>query len=472
MSQQAVDTAHGDQSVWATLREAVRGSHLDYTTAPIGRAVVLLAVPMVLEMMMESVFAVADIFFVARLGADAVATVGLTESLMFTVYAMAIGISIGAAATVARRIGEKDPDRAAGAAVQAIILGLGVAVVLGLVGASFGPQLIAAMGASDSVLATGSTFSRVMLGGCGTVTLLFLINAIFRGAGDAAIAMRVLWFANTINIVLGPCLIFGLGPFPQMGVTGAATATTIGRGCGVLYQLYHLTRPGGRLQIGKKHLALDVPAMRSILRISGTATFQNFVGTASWTGLIKILSGFGSAAVAGNTIGIRIVLFALLPSFGVSNAAATLVGQNLGAGRPDRAEAAAWKAGLYNTMCLGGVGIAFLVFAPLLISIFTSDPEVAQYGIRCLRIVAGGFFFYGYGMVLTQAFNGAGDTRTPTWINLACLWLWELPLAWALAHPAGLGPTGVFVAVSVAFSTLALVSAWLFSKGTWKTKQV
>ncbi len=378
MSEQVVD-AHGDPSVWATLREAVRGSHLDYTTAPIGRAVIVLAVPMVLEMLMESVFAVADIFFVGRLGADAVATVGLTESLMFTVYAMAIGISIGAAATVARRIGEKDPDRAAGAAVQAIILGLGVAVVLGVVGAFFGPQLIAAMGASDSVLATGSTFSRVMLGGCGTVTLLFLINAIFRGAGDAAIAMRVLWFANTINIVLGPCLIFGLGPFPQMGVTGAATATTIGRGCGVLYQLYHLTRPGGRLRISRKHLALDVPAMRSILRISGTATFQNFVGTASWTGLIKILSGFGSAAVAGNTIGIRIVLFALLPSFGVSNAAATLVGQNLGAGRPDRAEAAAWKAGHYNTMCLGSVGIVFLVFAPLLISIFTSDPEVAQY---------------------------------------------------------------------------------------------
>ncbi len=461
-----------DQGIWATLKEAVRGSHLDYTEAPIGRAVILLAVPMVLEMLMESVFAVVDIFFVGRLGADAVATVGLTESLMFTVYALAIGISIGASATVARRIGEKDPHRAAVAAVQAIWLGLGVAVILGAIGAAFGPNLIAAMGASDAVLATGSTFSRVMLGGCGTVTLLFLINAIFRGAGDAAIAMRVLWFANTINVILGPCLIFGLGPFPEMGVTGAATATTIGRGCGVLYQLYHLTRPGGRLQITRAHLAADPEAMRSILRISGTATFQNFVGTASWMGLIRILSGFGSAAVAGNTIGIRIVLFALLPSFGVSNAAATLVGQNLGAGRPDRAEAAAWKAGLYNTICLGTVGVFFLLFAPLLISIFTTDPEVVPYGVRCLRIVAAGFFFYGYGMVLTQAFNGAGDTRTPTWINLFCLWLWEIPLAWVLAYPVGLGPTGVFIAVSVAFSTLALVSAWMFSKGTWKTKQV
>jgi putative MATE family efflux protein len=460
------------QSVWSTLKEAVRGSHLDYTEAPIGRAVILLAVPMVLEMLMESVFAVADIFFVGRLGADAVATVGLTESLMFVVYALAIGVAIGASATVARRIGEKDPDRAATAAVQAIILGGAVAVILGTIGAVFGPQLIRAMGASDAVLATGSTFSRVMLGGCGTVTLLFLINSVFRGAGDAAIAMRVLWFANTINIVLGPCLIFGLGPFPEMGVTGAATATTIGRGCGVLYQVFHLTRPGGRLQVTRKHWRVEAETMRSILRISGTATFQNFVNTASWMGLIKILSGFGSAAVAGNTIGIRIVLFALLPSFGVSNAAATLVGQNLGAGRPDRAEEAAWKAGLYNTMCLGVVGVLFLVFAPFLIGIFTSDAEVAPYGVRCLRIVAAGFFFYGYGMVLTQAFNGAGDTRTPTWINLFCLWLWEIPLAWTLAYPAGLGPTGVFVAVSVAFSTLALVSAWIFSKGAWKTKRV
>ncbi|HEY6508932.1 MAG TPA: MATE family efflux transporter, partial [Vicinamibacterales bacterium] len=281
-----------DQGIWSTLKEAVRGSHLDYTEAPIGRAVILLAVPMVIEMLMESVFAVVDIFFVGRLGADAVATVGLTESLMFTVYALAIGISIGASATVARRIGEKDPHRAAIAAVQAIWLGVGAAIALGAVGALFGPNLIAAMGASDAVLATGSAFSRVMLGGCGTVTLLFLINAIFRGAGDAAIAMRVLWFANSINVVLGPCLIFGLGPFPELGVTGAAIATTIGRGCGVLYQLYHLTRPGGRVQITRAHLRLDADSMRSILRISGTATFQNFVGTASWMGLVRIVSGF------------------------------------------------------------------------------------------------------------------------------------------------------------------------------------
>jgi len=461
-----------EPSLWSTVKEAVRGSHQDFTEGPIGRAVVLLAVPMVLEMLMESVFAVVDIFFVGRLGASAVATVGLTESLMVTVYALAIGLSIGAAATVARRIGEKDPERAALTAVQAIILGIGMAAIIGAIGVLFGPQLLRLMGATDDVLSIGSTFPRVMVGGSGTVLLLFLINAVFRGAGDAAIAMRVLWFANIINMTLGPCLIFGLGPFPEMGVTGAALGTTIGRGCGVIYQLYYLTRPGGRLRVRRRHLRLDPATMRSILHICGTATFQNFIATASWMGIVRIISGFGSAAVAGNTIGIRIILFALLPSFGVSNAAATLVGQNLGAGKPDRAEAAAWRAGLYNTICLGAMSLVFLIFAPGLIGIFTGDPEVAGYGVRALRIIAVGFAFSGYGMVLTQAFNGAGDTRTPTWINLVVLWLWEIPLAWLLAHPAGFGPTGAFIAVSIAFFTLAGVSSWLFAKGGWKHHRV
>jgi putative MATE family efflux protein len=459
-------------SVWATLTEAVRGSQQDYTTAPIGRAVILLAVPMVLEMMMESVFVVADVFFVGRLGADAVATVGITESLMTIMYALAIGLSIGGSATVARRIGEKDSEGAARSAVQSIILGLVAAVAFGAIGALFGPNLIAMMGASPEVLRTGSGFSRVMLGGSGTVVLLFLINAAFRGAGDAAIAMRVLWFANAINIILGPCLIFGLGPFPELGVMGASIGTTIGRGSGVLFQLYHLTRPGGRLEVHARHMKFDLTVMRTILRISGNATFQNFVSTASWMGLVRILTGFGSAAVAGNTIGIRILLFAILPSLGVSNAAATLVGQNLGAGKPDRAEAAAWKAGLYNTLCLGAVGVVFFLFAPFIISFFTTDPEVTRYGVSCLRIVSAGFLFFGYAMVLTAAFNGAGDTRTPTLIALACLWAWEIPLAWVLAHPLGFGPKGVFIAASVAFSTMSLASAWLFSKGTWKTGRV
>lgn len=459
-------------SLWSTVKEAVRGSHQDYTEAPIGRAVVLLAVPMVLEMMMESVFVVADVFFVGRLGPDAVATVGITESLMTIMYALAIGLSIGAAATVARRVGEKDLDSAGRSAVQSVLMGLGAAAIFGTIGILFGSQLLGLMGASDDVLKTGSTFARVMLGGSGTVVLLFLINAVFRGAGDAAIAMRVLWFANAINIILGPCLIFGIGPFPELGVTGAAVGTTIGRGSGVLYQLFHLSRRGGRLQIRRSHLRFDFHVMRTILRISGTATFQNFIGTASWMGLVRILTGFGSAAVAGNTIGIRIILFALLPSFGVSNAAATLVGQNLGANKPERAEAAAWKAGLYNTICLGTVGAIFLLLAPQIVSFFTTDPEVALYAARCLRIVSAGFLFYGYAMVLTASFNGAGDTRTPTLINLVCMWLWEIPLAWVLAHPLGFGPTGVFIAVSVAFSTMAFVAAWLFSRGTWKTKQI
>jgi putative MATE family efflux protein len=427
---------------------------------------------MVLEMLMESVFVVADVFFVGRLGPDAVATVGITESLMTLMYALAIGLSIGAAAVVSRRIGEKDREGAARAAIQSILLGLFVAGLAAILGATFGPRLLRVMGASDEVIRIGSDFARVMLGGSGTVLMLFLINAVFRGAGDAAIAMRVLWFANAINIALGPCLVFGLGPFPELGVTGAAVGTTIGRGSGVLYQLYLLARRGGRIEIRASHLRLDIGVMRSILRISGTATFQNFVGMASWMGLVRILTGFGSAAVAGNTIGIRIILFALLPSFGVSNAAATLVGQNLGAGKPDRAEAAAWRAGMYNTICLSIVGAVFLLFAPQLIRFFTDDPEVARYGVRCLRIVSAGFLFYGYAMVLTAAFNGAGDTRTPTLINIACLWLWEIPLAWALAYPLALGPTGVFVAVSVAFSTMAFVAAWLFSRGTWKAKRV
>jgi putative MATE family efflux protein len=457
---------------WSTLREAIHGSRQDYTEGSLDRAIVLLAVPMVLEMCMESVFAVADVFFVGRLGANAVATVGVTESLMTVLYALAVGLSIGATATVARRIGEKDPERAASAAVQSIALGLLVAAPIGAAGATFAPDLLRLMGASEDVVRTGAGFTRILLGASGTVLLLFLINAIFRGAGDAAIAMRVLWFANSINILLGPCLIFGLGPFPELGVTGAAVATSIGRGSGVVYQLVHLVRGKGRIVIRARHLRLDPHSMAGILRLSGVAVFQNFIATASWIGIIRILAGFGSAALAGNTIGIRIIMFALLPSWGMSNAAATLVGQNLGAGKPERAEQAAWRAGFFNTLFLSGVGLAFLFFAPVLIDAFTNDPEVVPYGVRCLRIVAAGFVFYAYGMVLTAAFNGAGDTRTPTLIYLFCFWLWEIPLAWVLAQPAGLGPTGVFIAVAVAFSTMAVVSARVFRQGSWKTKRV
>ncbi len=459
-------------SFWETLREALRGSDQDFTDGPIGRAVVLLAVPMMLEMAMESIFAVTDVYFVGRLGADAVATVGITESLMTVLYAVAMGLAIGASATIARRIGEKDPRGAARAAVQSIALGIICGIAIGVTGALFAPQLLRLMGASDVVVDTGAAFTRVMLGFSGTVMMLYLVNAIFRGAGDAAIAMRVLWFANALNIVLGPCLIFGLGPFPALGVEGAAIATSIGRGCGVLYQLYYLATGRSRIIVRAADLRLDPSVMNGILRLSGVGMFQNFIGTSSWIGLIRILTGFGSAAVAGNTIGIRIIIFALLPPFGIANAAATLVGQNLGAGKPDRAEAAVWRAGLYATVLLSSIGLMFLLFAPPLVRLFSSDADVIPHGVRCLRIISLGFVFYGYGYVLTQAFNGAGDTRTPTLLNLGCLWLLELPLAWLLAHPGGMGPSGVFTSVSIAFSALAIVSAVIFRRGEWKTERV
>jgi putative MATE family efflux protein len=461
------------QSLWSTLREAVRGSTADFTTIPIGRAVLLLAIPMVLEMLMESVFAVADVFFVGHLHlTDAISTVGFTESVMTIVYAVAIGLSVGAAATVARRIGEGNQDGAARAAVQSIIMGLGVGAIVGLTGILFAPSLLRMMGADEGVVSTGTSFARVMIGASGGVSLLFMINAIFRGAGDAAIAMRVLWIANAINMTLGPCLIFGIGPFPRMGVTGAAIGTSVGRWTGVAIQIYCLTRPDGRIRIRRPHLRFDPAVMRRIVSISGTATFQNFVGTASYMGLVRIISAFGSAAIAGNTIGIRIFLFALLPSWGISNAAVTLVGQNLGAGQPERAEASAWKICVYNTVCLVSIGVIFVLFAPLIISAFTDDGEVAAHAIHCLRIVSAGFLFYGYGMALTAAFNGAGDTRTPTLINVVSLWLLEIPLAWVLANPLGFGPTGAFIALSVGFSTMCFLSVWTFRKGNWKTRRV
>jgi putative MATE family efflux protein len=427
---------------------------------------------MVLEMMMESVFAVVDIFWVSHLGTDAAATVGLTESLLTLIYALAIGLSIGAMAMVARRIGEKNPDGAARAAVQAIALAALVSLVIGLAATPFAPKLLAVMGGSPWVVEHGSAFTRVMLAGNMTVVMLFMINAIFRGAGDAAIAMRTLWLANWINIILGPCLIFGLGPFPKLGIVGAAIATNIGRGTGALYALSRLWRAGGRFDIRRQHLRIDFSIMWRMIRLSATGTFQVFIGMASWIGLVRIISSFGSDAVAGYTFGIRVILFALLPSWGMANAAATMVGQALGAGDPDRAERAVWKAGFYNMIFLGIVGLLFIFFAPQIIGFYTSDPHVAQYGIDCLRIVAYGFLFYAYGMVLGQSFNGAGDTWTPTIINLFVFWLWEIPLAYMLSVVLKMGPRGVFIAMMIAFSTLAVVSGAVFRLGRWKRKVV
>ena len=427
--------------------QAIRGTHItyDYTEGDIGHSIMLLAVPMVLEMLMESVFAVVDVFFVARLGPEAVAAVAITESLMTLIYTLAIG------------------------------LGIIVSAVVGVAGAAFAPDLLAIMGASSAVVEKGVEFTRMMLAGNASVMLLFLLNSVFRGAGDAVIAMRVLWLANAINILLGPCLIFGLGPFPELGVTGAAVATTIGRGTGALYAFSRLLRPGARLRLTRRNLRLEPSVMLGLIRLSGTATFQVFIGMASWIGLVRILAGFGDPALAGNAIGLRIIMFALLPSWGLSNAAATMVGQALGAGKPERAERAVWRASFYNMCFLGAVGLFFVVFADQIVSVFTqaaAGPEVHRYGSEALRIIACGFLFYACGMVITQSFNGAGDTWTPTIINLFVFWLWEIPLAYVLAFNFGLGPRGVFLAITIAFSTLALVSAYLFRKGRWKTKVV
>jgi len=468
----AAPAAAQGESIWGAVREALRGSRRSYTEGPIGRAILILAIPMVLEMMMESVFVVCDVFFVSKLGPDAVATVGLTESLLAIVYTIGMGLSIGVTATVARRTGEHDSEGASRTAVQGIALGLFVSVVLGVLGAIFAPSLLRLMGASPEVLATGSRFTRVMLGGSASILLLFLINGIFRGAGDAQLSMRTLWLANAINIALGPCLIFGLGPFPRLGVTGAAIATTIGRTTGVLFGMSQFFRRSGRVHIHRRHLMVDPGLMAKLLRLSGSGMFQVLIGTASWIGLVRILAGFGSTALAGYTIAIRIVLFALLPSWGMGNAAATMVGQALGAGKPDRAEQAVWRAAFYNLCFLGVVGVIFVFGARGIVHLFTSDPAVAEYASTGLRVIAIGFVLYAYGMVLSQSFNGAGDTWTPTWLGFFSFWLFEIPLAYVLAVHLRLGPLGVFTAIPIAFSAYAIAALVMFRRGGWKAKVV
>jgi len=465
-------SARAEPSAWATIKEALEGSHRgEFTEGPIGRAILLLAVPMVLELVLESLFAVVDVFFVSRLGPDAIAVVGLTESMITIVYAVAIGLSVGAMATVARRVGERDHDGAARAGVQAIVLGILTSAPIAFAGVVFGPSLLSLMGASPDVLQHAS-FTRIMLGGNVVIVLLFLINAVFRGAGDAAVAMRVLWIASGINILLDPCFIFGLGPFPQLGVTGAAVATTTGRGIGVLVQIFVLARGRGRVVIRPQHIRFDPAVLMAMLRLSSSAVFQVLVATTSWVGVVRIVATFGSVAVASCTIAIRIVIFALLPSWGLSNAAATLVGQNLGASKPDRAEASVWQAAYFNMLFLAILGVLFVAFAPAIVSIFTNDPTVAPVAVSGLRIISAGFPFYAYGYVLTQAFNGAGDTMTPTWINIGCLWCGEIPLAYVLGRSFGMGPAGAFWAVAIAFTVMSLIAAVLFRTGRWKTKRV
>jgi putative MATE family efflux protein len=453
------------------LKEALFGSHHDFTEGDLNRAIVLLAIPMILEMAMESLFGVVDVFFVSRLGPDAVATVGLTESLLTLVFGVAIGLSMATTAFVARRIGEKDPAGAAETSFQAILLGLLISAVVAVIGILRARALLHVMGSTPAVEAN-ARYTQVMLGGSAVIFLLFLINAIFRGAGDAALAMRALWIANGFNLILDPCLINGWGPFPRLGVLGAAVATTTGRGIGVLFQLWAISSGANRIVIRRQQMRLNLPVMWNLLRVASTGIVQFLVAMASWVALIRIVSSFGSAVVAGYTIAVRLLVFAILPSWGLSNAAATLVGQNLGAKKPERAEKSVYRTGFYNMIYMGLVSIAFVFFPGVLVAIFTHDPAVSSPAISCLAIFGLAFTSYAWGMVLMQAFNGAGDTMTPTLINLLAFWACQIPLAYWLAIHLGWGPRGAFMAVPIADLVFTIAALAVFRRGTWKQQKI
>jgi putative MATE family efflux protein len=454
-------------------RKAVKGEEENFTEGSINRAIFLLSIPMILEMAMESVFAVVDIFFVSRLNnSDAVAVIGLTESMLALVYSLAWGVSMGATALVARRVGEKDPDGAAVAAVQAIWVGVASSLLITVAGLFFYKDLLLLMGATPSVIEIGSGFTFWMLTGNISIMMLFLINGIFRGAGNAAIAMRSLWLANLINMALDPLLIFGIGFFPELGVEGAAIATNIGRGLGVVFQLYYLFSNKSIVKLHKNNIKLDWKIIVQVLKVSAGSTGQFLISSASWVFLARIISHFGSAAMAGYTIAIRVIVFTILPSWGLANASATLVGQNLGAGQPERAEKSVWKTGFYNMVFLGFVMILFLLLSAPILRFFTNDAQVIDYGTRCLQIVAFGYLFYGYGMVITQSFNGAGDTRTPIYLNFFGFWCFQIPLAYLLAIQFNFGPDGVYAAIAIAESAIAVAGIILFRRGKWKLVKV
>ncbi|MCD4725212.1 MAG: MATE family efflux transporter [Bacteroidales bacterium] len=452
--------------------ESITGTEQDFTSGKLGRAILLLSVPMVLEMVMESIFAIVDIFFVSKLGPDAVATVGITESLITIVYAIAVGLSMATTALVARRIGEKRPEKAAEVAFQAIITGLVISFMIAWVGWFFAPELLMLMGISHEMAQDMSGYTAWMIGGNTVIMMLFIINAVFRSAGDAAISLRVLLVANTLNIFLDPCLIFGIGPFPELGITGAAIATNIGRGIAVVYQLYLLFGKKHRIKLSRASIKVDFRIIREIIRISAGGIMQTLIATSSWIGMVRILSVFGNEVLAGYTIAIRLIIFALLPSWGVSNAAATLVGQNLGAGKPERAERAVWFTGLVNVILLGSIGVFFVFWPGFFMSIFIQDNNVVEYGSVALRIISYGFLAYGLGMVMIQSFNGAGDTSTPTWINFFCFWMLEIPLAYSLSLTMGFGEDGVFYAILSAETVMTILAVILFMRGKWKLKKV
>ena len=460
-------------NIFSLIRQSLNGELLDYTQGSIRKAVILLAIPMMLEMSMESVFAVVDIYFVSYLGKHAVSIVGLTESVVTIVYSLAIGISMAATAMVARRIGEKNPEAATRAGMQSILVSLAITLAISIPGFIYAADILRLMGAEQAAIETGVNYTRIIMGGSMVIMLLFLINGIFRGAGDAMMAMKSLWLANICNIILCPILIRGFGPIPEFGLVGAAMATTIGRSIGVCYQLYHLFNGKRLVKFTIKLLRPDWTIIRSLINIAWPATLQFLIGSGSWIVLAALVVQTGhSDASAGYQIAIRIVLFFILPAWGMSNAAATLVGQNLGAGHPERAELSVIKTAKYNAIFMGVVSLIFLLFADLIISFFTKDAIVKQYAVDALRIVSAGYIFYGIGMVMANAFNGAGDTRTPTVINLFGFWFFQIPLAWLLSKTFEWGPIGVFVAIPIAETAIAIAAYILFRKGKWKLKKI
>jgi len=465
----------GTTALWRSIRsfiaESLKDNQEDFTTGPLGRALGLLAIPMMLEMSMEAIFAIVDIAFVSRLGTDAVAAVGITEALITVLYAIAIGLGTGVTAMVSRRIGAHRPDAAAHVAGQALWVGAAFSLVIGIAGAAQADEMLRLMGADAMVIATGSGFTAVMLGGSASILFLFLLNAAFRGAGDAPIALRALTIANGANIVLDPCLIFGVGPFPEMGVTGAAVATTIGRSIGVLYLLRCMYSDRGRLRLHALHLRPDVSIIRRMLMISAGGVGQFLIATSSWIAVMRVVAIYGSGPIAAYTIALRIIEFAILPAWGLGNAAATLVGQNLGAGKPERARRSAWIAARWNVAFMTLLGVMLLMSAPEIVSLFSSQPDVLKYGANCLRILGIGYPAYAIGMVVVQALNGAGDTRSPAVINLLCFWVVQIPLAYWSATVAGLGPNGVFLAIVISETLLSAFAVLYFRTGRWQRQK-
>lgn len=460
------------QAFFRLFREAIDGSEKEFTSGSIDRAIFLLSVPMVLEMVMEGLFAVVDIFFVSRLGKEAVATVGLTEVVMTQVIAIALGLSMATTAMVSRRIGEKDNEGACVAAMQAIFIGIILCAIIAVIFYFTSENILRFMGGSEELIRTGTGYTRILLTGSSTLFFLFLLNAIFRGAGDAAIAMRTLWIANGINIILVPLFIFGPGPFPELGVAGAAIGTTMGRGVGVCYQLYHLISGKSLIHLRRRHLVWVGDIIKKLIRVSSTGVLQFAIATASWLFIVRIISHFGDAAVAGYSIGIRIIIFTMLPAWGMASAASTLVGQNLGALKPDRAEKSVWRSAFLNMIFLTIISIIFFIFAPYFIPWFSKDPDVIYHGVLSLRIICLGYIFYAYGMVIGQAFNGAGDTVTPTWINFVAFWLMQIPMCYTFANVFNWGPVGVYWGIAISESLLAVLAVIIFRRGKWKLVKI